>query len=137
MTVTEDEAYKKAKYIDNSMLKADFFESHSLFGAVVAYKDLFLTKGVRTTAGSRVLSSYVPAYSGTVVKKMEEAGAIMIERQTAMHGHTEQAEKILIMVLRKTLGIKNMFQEGLRAVLRWRFLPECPSFQLEPIQEAP
>ena len=78
LTVTEDEAYKKAKYIDNSILKADFFESHSLFGAVVAYKDLFLTKGVRTTAGSRVLSSYVPAYSGTVVKKMEEAGAIMI-----------------------------------------------------------
>jgi aspartyl-tRNA(Asn)/glutamyl-tRNA(Gln) amidotransferase subunit A len=71
LTVSEEAAYKKAKEIDpNSDLP--------LLGAVVAYKDLFLTKGVRTTAASKVLESYIPAYSSTVVERMEKAGAIMI-----------------------------------------------------------
>ena len=72
LTITEDEAYKKAKEIDNLENKPQ------LFGVAVAHKDLFLTKGVRTTAGSKVLESYVPTYSATVVDRMEKAGAIML-----------------------------------------------------------
>jgi aspartyl-tRNA(Asn)/glutamyl-tRNA(Gln) amidotransferase subunit A len=47
-------------------------------GVVLAHKDLFLTKGVRTTAGSKVLESYLPLYSATAVERLEKAGAIMI-----------------------------------------------------------
>ena len=72
LTVSEDAAYAKAKVIDGSV------KLLPLSGVVVAYKDIFSTKGIRTTAGSKVLESYVPAYSATSVKKMEEAGAIMI-----------------------------------------------------------
>ncbi len=72
LTVTEEAAYKKAKEIDKSDMKLP------LFGVTVAYKDLYLTEGIRTTAASKVLESYVPAYSGTVVKKLENAGTIMI-----------------------------------------------------------
>ena len=80
LTVTEDTAYKKAKEIDKLLSNKDtkLQSSYPLIGATVAYKDLFLTKGVRTTAGSKVLESYVPAYSATVVKKLEAAGTIMI-----------------------------------------------------------
>ncbi len=40
----------------------------------VAHKDLFVTKGVETTAGSRVLEGFIPQYSGSVVKILESAG---------------------------------------------------------------
>jgi aspartyl-tRNA(Asn)/glutamyl-tRNA(Gln) amidotransferase subunit A len=72
LTVTSDAAYKKAKEIDGSDKKLP------LFGVVAAYKDLYLTKGVRTTAASKVLESYVPEYSATVVKRLEAAGTIML-----------------------------------------------------------
>ena len=72
ITVSSEEAYKKAKQIDS------ISQDLPLLGVTVAHKDLFLTKGVRTTAGSKVLESYVPVYSATVVARMEKAGAIMI-----------------------------------------------------------
>ena len=56
----------------------DAFKKYPLLGVVVSHKDLFLTKGIRTTASSNVLKDYVPSYSGTVVKKLEEAGSIII-----------------------------------------------------------
>ena len=72
LTVTEEEAYKKAKWADKIL------SNYPLLGVTVAHKDLFLTKGVRTTAGSKVLESYVPTYSATIVDRLEKAGAIMI-----------------------------------------------------------
>jgi len=72
ITISSEAAYKKAKQIDSSL------QDLPLLGVTVAYKDLFLTKGVRTTAGSKVLESYIPVYSATVVDRMEKAGAIMI-----------------------------------------------------------
>lgn len=80
ITVCDDEAYKKAKEID-SLLTGDtskVLADYPLLGATLAHKDLFLTKGIRTTAASKVLESYVPAYSGTAVSKMDSAGSITI-----------------------------------------------------------
>ena len=80
LTVTEEEAYDKAKKVDAliSVKGEQAFEEFPLLGVAVIHKDLFLTKGVRTTAASKVLESYVPAYSATVVKKLDEAGCIML-----------------------------------------------------------
>lgn len=72
LTVCEEEAYKKAKEVDASEKKLP------LSGVVVSYKDIFLTKGVRTTAASKVLESYIPSYSATTVERIENAGAIPI-----------------------------------------------------------
>lgn len=72
LTISEDTAYKKAKTIDSSL------QDLPLLGVVTAHKDLFLTEGVRTTASSKVLESYVPAYSSTVVSRMDASGAITI-----------------------------------------------------------
>ncbi len=74
LTITEEAAYKTAKRLDSFADK----KALPLFGVTVAHKDLFLTKGVRTTAGSKVLQSYVPQYSATVVERMNKAGAIML-----------------------------------------------------------
>ncbi len=80
ITVTDEIAYKEAKKVDEDIkiLGEKAFIEKPLLGAVVAHKDIFLTKNVRTTAASNVLKDYVPAYSATVVKRLKDAGAIMI-----------------------------------------------------------
>ncbi|MCJ7805105.1 Asp-tRNA(Asn)/Glu-tRNA(Gln) amidotransferase subunit GatA [Patescibacteria group bacterium] len=80
LTVSDEVAYEQAKSTDKAVagLGKDAVKVHPLLGVVVAFKDLFLTKGIRTTASSKVLESYVPAYSATVVRKLQDAGTISI-----------------------------------------------------------
>lgn len=79
ITVTEDYAYEKAKALqrvleDNPNALSEF----PLLGVPVAVKDIYLTKGIRTTAASKVLENYVPAYSSTAFERLEKAGAILM-----------------------------------------------------------
>lgn len=80
ITVSNEYAFRKAKELDNSIkdLGKDVFDRYPLLGVVVAHKDLFLTKNIRTTACAKVLEDYIPPYSATVVKKLEDSGAIII-----------------------------------------------------------
>ncbi|HWA51900.1 MAG TPA: Asp-tRNA(Asn)/Glu-tRNA(Gln) amidotransferase subunit GatA [Patescibacteria group bacterium] len=80
LTISEELAYKQAKEDDKLIedLGEEAFKQFPLLGVTVIHKDLFSTKNIRTTAGSKVLENYIPAYSATVVTKMEKAGAIML-----------------------------------------------------------
>jgi aspartyl-tRNA(Asn)/glutamyl-tRNA(Gln) amidotransferase subunit A len=79
LTVSEELAYQKAKEIDEILKSSvDPTKEHPLLGTVVAHKDIFSTKGIRTTAGSKVLKDYIPAYSATVVDRIDKAGAITV-----------------------------------------------------------
>jgi len=49
-----------------------------LAGVPLAIKDVMATRGVRTTAGSKILNSFVPAYDCTAVTRLEEAGAVLL-----------------------------------------------------------
>ena len=49
-----------------------------LDGVPLAVKDLFLTRGIPTTAGSRILEGYLPPYDGTVVERLLAAGAVLL-----------------------------------------------------------
>lgn len=69
---------KKARDIAKSYKGKKPDEKRPLLGIPVAIKDNFLTKDLRTTASSKVLDNYIPQYSATVVKKLEDAGAIVI-----------------------------------------------------------
>ena len=75
ISVCEEEALKDARKADKAMQNGN---TSPLLGIPIALKDLFLTKGIRTTAGSKVLENYVPPFDATVVKKLKDAGAVII-----------------------------------------------------------
>lgn len=73
ITLAEDEALIRAKWLEKNGDR-----NLPLFGVPVALKDMYLTKGIRTTAGAKLLEEYVPPYSSSVVEKLEEAGAVIV-----------------------------------------------------------
>ena len=68
-----DNAIKKAKMFDQ---KPDF--KKKLPGIPIAVKDLFCTKNIRTTAGSKILENFVPTYESTVTQNILDEGGIII-----------------------------------------------------------
>ncbi len=78
-----EEAIVAAKTADMRMKRGD--ELGPLHGVPVTVKDCFEIKGVRTTAGSKALSEYVPRHDSAPVERLREAGAIII-------GHTNTSE---------------------------------------------
>ena len=75
ITLTEDLAIKKAKESDKR------YENKSnlpLDGIPIAHKDIFCTKDILTTCGSKMLSNFIPPYSSTVVEKLDKAGSISL-----------------------------------------------------------
>ncbi len=80
ITVTAEIARNQAKKTDELITSLGYkaFADFPLLGAVVSHKDIYLTKGVQTTASSRVLEGFIAPYSATSVERIEEAGAMMI-----------------------------------------------------------
>jgi len=75
VTETPDRALDMAKASDARIAKG---EIGALEGLPLAIKDLFCTTGVRTTAGSNILSNFVPPYESTVTQNLWDAGAVML-----------------------------------------------------------
>jgi aspartyl-tRNA(Asn)/glutamyl-tRNA(Gln) amidotransferase subunit A len=75
VTETPDRALAMAKDSDARIAKG---EARPLEGLPLAIKDLFCTKGVRTTAGSNILGNFIPPYESTVSQNLWDAGAVML-----------------------------------------------------------
>src|SRR3989344_9602569 len=58
--------------------KKEKAKKNDLTGIPIGVKDMFVTKGLRTTAASKVLDNYIPEYSGTVVSRLLNTGASII-----------------------------------------------------------
>ena len=76
ISLTSDHALNQAKVADAEIsIKGP---KSWLHGIPYSLKDLFITKGIRTTAGSKILFNYVPPYDGFVSKKLSSAGGVLI-----------------------------------------------------------
>ena len=72
---TPDHALAQAKASDIRLAKGD---ARPLEGLPIGNKDLFCTKGIRTTACSRILDDFKPTYESTVGQNLWDAGAVML-----------------------------------------------------------
>jgi len=76
ITVLKGSALKEAKKAEAEILSGNY--KGVLHGIPYSIKDLFFTKGVKTTMGSRIYDSHIPNYNCTIVDKLAEAGAILL-----------------------------------------------------------
>jgi aspartyl-tRNA(Asn)/glutamyl-tRNA(Gln) amidotransferase subunit A len=76
ITVTADMALNQARRADAELMAGR--HRGPLHGLPVALKDLFLTRGVLTTCGSVIHRDFVPDEDATVVKRLHDAGAVMV-----------------------------------------------------------
>src|SRR5206468_2286150 len=74
--VDETGALAQAEAVDQKIARGE--DPGRLGGVPVGLKDLFVTEGVETTAGSKILSGWAPPYDGTAVKKLKQAGAVLL-----------------------------------------------------------
>jgi len=80
VTLVKDRALDEAKRADELIAKEGekAFDKKPLLGIPYAAKDNYSTKGIKTTASSKVLENYIPPFESTVTKRLNNAGAIMI-----------------------------------------------------------
>ena len=76
ITVTADVARAQARVAENEIASGRY--RGALHGIPVAVKDLFATAGIRTTAGSRILRDWIPDRDATVVRRLRDAGAVLL-----------------------------------------------------------
>ena len=76
LILSKNRAMETAGRIDR--LAAEGNDLPPLGGVPVAIKDVMVTRGVRSTAGSKILGNYIPPYDCTAVARMEAAGAIVL-----------------------------------------------------------
>ncbi len=76
ITPTPEAALAKAEQIDQAAQQGETLPA--LAGTLLAVKDNMVMRGVRTTAGSKILHNYIPPYTATAVERLEKAGVIVV-----------------------------------------------------------
>lgn len=82
ITVTAEQALAEAAQADQELARG--VDRGPLHGIPVALKDVFATRGVRTTCGSKIFADYVPDFDAAVTERLRAAGAVLIGK-TNLH----------------------------------------------------
>ena len=78
LTLSKDRAFAKATEIDGMADRGE--ELPPMAGVPVGIKDVFMTRGIQTTAGSRILEDFVAPYDSTAVARLESANRASLLR---------------------------------------------------------
>ena len=91
ITITAQSALKQASKVDKAISQDE--ELAPLAGIPMAFKDLYCTKGVETTAGSNILKGFVPPYDATVVKRLKDQNVVILGKTNLdAFGHGSSGE---------------------------------------------
>jgi len=89
LTLTEDLALQKAQEVDR------VGSYHSIAGIPMGLKDIFCTRGVKTTCGSKILANFVPPYDSTASRRLDEQQGVLVGKlnmdEFAMGSSTENS----------------------------------------------
>jgi aspartyl-tRNA(Asn)/glutamyl-tRNA(Gln) amidotransferase subunit A len=80
VTLTPEIALEQAKVAEAAFLRGD--DPGPVAGVPLGYKDIYYTKGVRTTGGSHLHEHFVPDFDATTVRLLGEGGAVMLGKLT-------------------------------------------------------
>jgi len=93
ITIAKDDAVKQAKEADKRL--ASGRDITPLTGVPISVKDIFCTQGMLTTCASKILNNFVPPYDATIIKKLKDAGAVILGKNNmdefAMGSSTENS----------------------------------------------
>ena len=93
ISFSEERALEAARRVDEKLARGE--NPGPLAGVPVAVKDVIVTKGVRTTCGSKLLANYIPPYDATAIERLEAAGGVILGKtncdEFAMGSSTENS----------------------------------------------